>query len=199
MDKAEQLRVLDRYVEGCTKCDIAMGITKKVPGTGNPDARFMIIGEAPGQQEDLQGLPFAPPGKSGILVDKMLAGLELTRDMVFITNVLKCRPADNNTPTPTWVNNCRGFLDRQIAVIKPDVILTLGAAPISCLLRIKVAITRIRGNLRQYQGIPVVPTFHPSFILRSEGTKKEEELKAQMWSDCKKAKAILDKKNRTRQ
>ena len=149
----------------CTRCGLCEGRTQIVFGDGNPDADLLFVGEGPGEQEDRQGLPFV--GRAGELLTRMIErGLEVPRREVYICNIVKCRPPGNRTPLASEVAACRPFLDGQIDAVRPRVIVALGKPATSLLLGREVAITRVRGTWHEYRGIPVMPTFHPAFILR---------------------------------
>ncbi len=166
----------------CTRCRLHEGRTRIVFGDGDPEADLMFIGEAPGEQEDLRGLPFV--GRAGELLTKMIeAGLGLSRSQVYICNVVKCRPPGNRTPLADEVSACRPFLDGQIGAVKPRVIVALGKPASSLLLGREVAITRIRGTWHEYRGIPVMPTYHPAYVLR----QYTEANRRAVWEDLKAA------------
>jgi DNA polymerase len=166
----------------CTRCPLHAGRTKIVFGDGNPDAELMFVGEGPGEQEDLRGLPFV--GRAGELLTQMIErGLEIPRASVYIANVVKCRPPNNRAPLPAEVAACREFLDGQIDAIRPRVIVALGKPAASLLLGRDVSITRVRGSWHDYRGIPVMPTFHPAFLLR-QYTPENRRL---VWEDLKAA------------
>jgi DNA polymerase len=149
-----------------------------VPGQGNPHPEIMFIGEAPGEDEDLQGLSFV--GKAGQLLTKMIEAMGLTRDDVFIGNILKCRPPDNRRPLPEERDACMPYLKAQIAALKPRVIVALGATAAQGLLNTEVSISNLRGRWHTLEGIDLMPTFHPSYLLRAPAAKKEvwEDLQA---------------------
>ena len=157
----------------CTMCPLgSLGRTQVVFGEGNPDAKLMFIGEAPGAQEDLQGRPFV--GRSGQLLTKILAELGIQRSDVFITNVVKCRPPENRAPKPLEISTCKNlFLINQIKIIEPVVICTLGASPLKGLLDKPIKITQVRGTVLHTDTMTIVPTFHPAYILRN---KKKTEI-----------------------
>jgi len=170
------------HLGNCTRCPLHQGRTKIVFGDGNPNAEIMFVGEGPGEQEDLSGLPFV--GRAGELLTKMIeAGLKIPRASVYIANVVKCRPANNRTPLPNEVAACREFLDGQIDAIRPRVIVALGKPATSLLLGRDVAISRVRGSWHDYRGFPVMPTFHPAFLLR-QYTPENRRL---VWEDLKAA------------
>ena len=140
-------------------------------GKGNPHARLMFIGEGPGFEEDQSGIPFV--GKAGQLLDKMIAAMQFSSDEVYIANVVKCRPPGNRTPMPEEIEKCVPFLKQQIDIIRPEVIVALGAVTARTLLNTATGISRLRGKWCSYENIPVMPTFHPAFLLRQESAKKE--------------------------
>jgi len=144
-------------------------------GVGNARARLMFVGEAPGEDEDRQGFPFV--GKAGQLLTKMIEAMGLKRDDVYICNTVKCRPPNNRNPEPDELDACEPFLKGQLAAVRPEVIVTLGKFAAQSLLREGTPITRLRGNWRQYEGIPVMPTFHPAYLLRSP------QEKGKSWAD----------------
>jgi DNA polymerase len=166
----------------CTRCRLCEGRTQIVFGDGDPQAALMFIGEGPGETEDLRGLPFV--GRAGELLTQMIEkGLGIARRDVYICNIVKCRPPGNRTPLTDEVASCRPFLDGQIDAVRPRVIVALGKPAASLLLGRDVAITRARGTWHAYRGIPVMPTFHPAFVLR----QYTEENRRLVWSDLKAA------------
>ena len=166
----------------CTRCRLSEGRTRLVFGDGNPQADLMFVGEGPGQQEDRQGLPFV--GRAGELLTQMIEnGLGIARRDVYICNVVKCRPPDNRTPLADEVATCSPYLDGQIAAVKPKVIVALGKPAASLLLGREVAITRVRGTWHEYKKIPLMPTFHPAYILR----QYTAENRRKVWEDLKAA------------
>ncbi|MGI9432487.1 MAG: uracil-DNA glycosylase [Myxococcota bacterium] len=168
----------------CTRCRLSEGRTQIVFGDGDPDADLMFIGEGPGEQEDLQGVPFV--GRAGELLTKMIeAGLGIERRTVYICNIVKCRPPGNRNPAADEVDACRGFLDGQIDAVSPRAIVTLGKPAASLLLGREVAITRIRGQWHEYRGIPMMPTLHPAYVLR----QYTEQNRRFVWEDLKAAHA----------
>jgi len=180
---ASRLSQLAREVEQCRRCPLYRTRTHAVVSDGTPDARLVFVGEAPGRDEDLQGKPFV--GAAGQLLTKMIQAMGLRREEVYICNVLKDRPPANRTPLPEEVEACLPFLHEQIAIIRPAVICTLGAVAAKALLGPHVSITKIRGEIRDYQGIRLVPTFHPAYLLRNPPAKKF------VWEDLKKVKKLL--------
>ncbi|TMA27713.1 MAG: uracil-DNA glycosylase [Deltaproteobacteria bacterium] len=159
----------------CTLCKLHKGRHNIVFGVGNPCARLMFVGEAPGEEEDLQGLPFV--GKAGQLLTKMIEAMGLRREDVYICNTVKCRPPNNRNPEPEELEACEPFLRGQLAAVRPEAIVTLGKFAAQALLREATPISRLRGQWREYQGIPVMPTFHPAYLLRSP------QEKGKVWAD----------------
>jgi len=174
---AAALDVIRREVEQCTRCgELAATRTQTVFGVGNPQARLCFLGEAPGADEDRQGEPFV--GRAGqLLTDIIQKGMKLRREDVYILNILKCRPPGNRNPLPSEAAACRGFLDRQLAVLQPEFICCLGAVAAQNLLETDRAIGRLRGKLHDYNGIQVLCTYHPAYLLRNPSAKK------QVWED----------------
>ena len=161
----------------CTRCKLHKGRHNIVFGVGDPKARLMFVGEAPGEDEDLQGFPFV--GKAGQLLTKMIEAMGLKRDDVYICNTVKCRPPNNRNPEPDELEACEPFLKGQLAAVKPEVIVTLGKFAAQSLLRDASPVSRLRGHWREYEGIPLMPTFHPAYLLRSPGEK------GKVWDDLK--------------
>lgn len=161
----------------CTRCKLHQGRRNIVFGVGNPRARLMFVGEAPGEDEDRQGFPFV--GKAGQLLTRMIEAMGLARDDVYICNTVKCRPPNNRNPEPDELAACEPFLKGQLAAVKPEVIVTLGKFAAQALLREATPITRLRGQWREYEGIPLMPTFHPAYLLRSPAEK------GKVWDDLK--------------
>ena len=164
-------------VRECTACGLRAGCTQTVFGVGDEGARWLVIGEAPGADEDRQGEPFV--GRAGQLLNSMLAAIGLKREQVYIANVLKCRPPGNRDPSPTEAELCRPFLERQIALIKPGIILAVGRIAAQNLLHTDTTIGRLRGTVHRLGGLPVVVTYHPAYLLRSPGEKRKS------WTDLK--------------
>jgi uracil-DNA glycosylase family 4 len=166
----------------CKRCRLADARTQIVFGDGNPDADLLFIGEGPGEQEDLHGIPFV--GRAGELLTTMIErGLGIARHRVYICNIVKCRPPQNRTPLADEVHACRTFLDGQIDAVRPKVIVALGKPATSLLLGRDISITRMRGTWQEYRGMPVMPTFHPAFVLR-QYTQENRRL---VWEDLKNA------------
>jgi DNA polymerase len=161
----ETLDDIKMQLDNCCNCSLGASRTNLVFGTGNQKARLVFVGEAPGRDEDLQGKPFV--GKAGELLTSMIGRMGLSRDDVFICNVLKCRPPNNRNPLPTEIESCTPYLLRQLKVIGPEVIVALGTFATQTLLATKEPISKLRGSFHDYHGIPLMPTFHPSFLLRN--------------------------------
>jgi DNA polymerase len=178
--RQETQRLLDvvrQEVAGCTRCaELVAHRTQTVFGVGNPTARLCFVGEAPGADEDRQGEPFV--GRAGkLLTDIIEKGMGLARGDVYILNILKCRPPGNRNPLPEEADNCRGFLDRQLALIQPEFICCLGAVAAQNLLGVATPIGRLRGDFHEYRGVRVMCTYHPAYLLRNPSAKK------QTWTD----------------
>ncbi len=171
------------HLGDCQRCKLAPLRTNLVFGVGNPQADLIFVGEAPGADEDAQGEPFV--GKAGQLLTKMIEAMGYSRQDVYICNVLKCRPPGNRNPEPDEVAACEPFLKRQLAAIRPRMIVALGKFAVQCLLRDESPISRLRGNFRTYEGIPLMPTFHPAYLLRDPSKKKLA------WQDLKDVNAAL--------
>ena len=182
--KVTALRRLEQEVVACTRCALYRTRTHHVFGEGTPAAKLVFVGEAPGREEDLQGRPFV--GAAGQLLTRMIEAIGLTRDEVYICNVLKDRPPGNRTPRPEEVEACAPYLIRQLAIIRPKVICTLGLIAAQTLLGPNLSITQIRGRLHYYRQIPVIPTFHPAYLLRNPSAKRF------VWQDLKRVKALLE-------
>jgi DNA polymerase len=178
LDRVQQLVSFERLVSGCTNCRLHQGRTQVVFGSGNPEAELMFVGEAPGSDEDEQGLAFV--GRAGqLLTDIIEKGMRLRRADVWIGNVLKCRPPQNRNPEPDEILSCQPFLEAQIRAIRPRVLVGLGKFGAHWLLKTAEPITRLRGRLGEYDGIPVMPTYHPAYLLRNPAGKKD------VWEDMK--------------
>lgn len=181
-DALESLRV--EIGPACTRCKLhTLGRKQVVFGVGNPDARLMFVGEAPGADEDEQGVPFV--GKAGQLLTRIIEAIELRREDVYIANVIKCRPPQNRNPDPDEVEMCEPFLFRQIDAIKPKVIVALGKFGAQTLLRTVEPISKLRGRVFDYRGSKLIPTFHPAYLLRNPPAKRE------VWEDMKLVRALL--------
>lgn len=171
-------------VATCTRCPLYATAKNPVPGSGNPQADFMVVGEAPGANEDEQGVPFV--GQAGQLLTKILEAIDLKRDDVFIANVLKHRPPGNRNPLPDEVAACSPYLVRQIELVQPKVILALGTFAAQTLLETKITIGKLRGQVHRYHGVPLVVTYHPAALLRNPAWKRPT------WEDVQLARRILD-------
>lgn len=178
------LKALAEIIEKCTRCPLYKTATHAVPGEGAAKADFMVVGEAPGANEDETGRPFV--GQAGQLLTKILGAIDLTREDVFIANVLKHRPPGNRNPKPDEVEACSPYLIRQIQLIKPKVILALGTFAAQTLLDTKTPIGKLRGQVHRYHGIPLVVTYHPAALLRNPAWKRPT------WEDVKLARRVLD-------
>ncbi len=185
--KLQSLAEIADVVAKCTRCPLYATATNPVPGSGSADADFMVVGEAPGEKEDLQGVPFV--GAAGQLLTKILAAINLSRDDVFVVNVLKHRPPGNRNPLPEEVTACSPYLVRQIELVKPKVILALGTFASQTLLETKTTIGKLRGQIHRYYGVPLVVTYHPAALLRNPAWKRPT------WEDVQLARRILDRAN----
>ena len=168
----------------CTACRLAGTRKTVVFGVGNPNADLMFIGEAPGRDEDEKGEPFV--GRAGQLLTDIIKAMKLTRDDVYIANVIKCRPPENRNPEPDELDECRPFIRRQVELIKPKVIVALGKFGLQSLTEKSYAISAVRGQWLDYNGIKLMPTYHPAYLLRTPAAKKD------VWNDMKKVMAELD-------
>jgi DNA polymerase len=172
----------------CSRCKLhTLGRRQVVFGVGNPDADLMFVGEAPGADEDQQGIPFV--GKAGQLLTKIIEAIGLSRDDVYIANVIKCRPPQNRNPEPDEVATCKPFLFQQIDAIAPKVIVALGSFAAHALLESTEPISRLRGRVKEYRGAKLIPTFHPAYLLRNPASKRE------VWDDMKLVRALLNRQS----
>jgi DNA polymerase len=187
LTKEARLLALMEAVKRCRRCPLYRTRTHAVVSDGTPHAQLVFVGEAPGRDEDLKGVPFV--GAAGQLLTKMIEAMGLRREAVYICNILKDRPPANRTPLPEEVEACLPFLEEQLAIVQPRVICALGAVAAKALLGPHVSITKIRGEVREYRGIPLVPTFHPAYLLRNPPAKKFA------WVDLKKVKALLERES----
>ncbi|MBE7560071.1 uracil-DNA glycosylase [bacterium] len=190
-DGNAKTRLLEEFyhsIKDCQKCPLGATRTHFVFGVGDADAELVFVGEAPGYDEDMQGEPFV--GKAGQLLTRIIAAMGLSRRDVYICNVLKCRPPENRNPHPDEVALCSPYLHRQLEIIAPKVVVGLGKFGCETLLGRTVAITRERGRWQQYRGIPVMPTYHPSYLLRNPDAKRE------VWEDMKEVMRRLGIKSR---
>jgi uracil-DNA glycosylase family 4 len=177
--RRHELTVLSERVKGCTRCDeLVANRSRTVFGVGPINPELCFIGEAPGMDEDRQGEPFV--GAAGQLLNRIIAACGMKREEVYIANICKCRPPKNRTPLPQEATNCREYLDRQLELVKPKFICTLGACATQNLLNTRVGIMKLRGSFQEYRGIPVMCTLHPSYLLRVPEAKKD------VWDDMKK-------------
>jgi uracil-DNA glycosylase family 4 len=181
---AKTLKILAQEVAGCTRChELASTRTQTVFGVGDPQARLVFLGEAPGADEDKQGEPFV--GRAGQLLTKIIEAIGLTRQQVYIANVIKCRPPGNRNPEQDEVATCEPFLFEQIAAIRPKVVVALGKFAAQSLLRSTEPITKLRGRVFEFRGASLIPTFHPAYLLRNPPAKRE------VWEDMKKVRDML--------
>jgi DNA polymerase len=181
---AARLAELARQVASCRRCPLYRTRTHPVISDGSATARLVFVGEAPGRDEDASGVPFV--GAAGQLLTRMITAMGLRREDVYICNVLKDRPPGNRTPLPEEIEACRPFLEAQLEIVRPRVICALGAVAAKTLLGPHLSITRARGRAADWHGIPVVPTFHPAYLLRNPDAKRLA------WADLKKVKSFLD-------
>ena len=175
-DPVRELKELEASLEGCTRCKLAEGRTKLVFGEGSPTADLMFVGEGPGRDEDIQGRPFV--GRAGQLLTRIINAMKLKRSDVYIANIVKCRPPKNRNPEPDEVAACKPFLMKQIEIIRPKVICALGSVAFQNLMDTKASISKFRGTLYPWRdGILIMPTFHPAFLLRNPAKKRD------VWED----------------
>ncbi len=177
-------RAIREDIGDCVRCKLCtLGRKQIVFGVGNPNADLMFVGEAPGRDEDIQGIPFV--GRAGQKLTQIIEAIGLKREDVYIANVIKCRPPENRNPEPDEVEQCEPFLFRQVDTIKPKVIVALGTFAAKSLLKTTESISRLRGRVFDYRGAKLVPTFHPAFLLRNPSCRRE------VWEDMKKVRALL--------
>jgi len=181
--KEAALEALEMEVLSCKRCSLSTGRNNVVFGNGNPDSKLIFIGEAPGFEEDMQGLPFV--GRAGQLLTKIVEAMGLKRKNVYIANIVKCRPPSNRNPLPTETLACEEHLINQIDIIKPKIICALGKVSTHSLLKVQEPISKLRGKFCTYRGIKLMPTFHPAYLLRNPSDKKL------VWQDMKKIMAEL--------
>ncbi|HEX9407102.1 MAG TPA: uracil-DNA glycosylase [Thermoanaerobaculia bacterium] len=179
------LAELQAIVTACEKCRLAKTRTQVVYGVGSPNADLMFIGEAPGRDEDIQGEPFV--GRAGQLLTDIIKAMKLTRDDVYIANVIKCRPPENRNPEQDELDMCRPYIRQQVEIIQPKVIVTLGRFALQSLTEKGFAISSVRGQWLDYNGVKVMPTYHPAYLLRNPAAKKE------VWADMKKVMSELER------
>jgi len=188
MDAPVPWETLDQVagvIAGCTRCFLCQGRTHTVPGEGSPRAGLMFIGEGPGQTEDATGRPFV--GRAGELLTQIIEAIDLRREDVFIANAVKCRPPQNRKPLPDEMAACWPYLERQIELIRPKVIVALGATAVEALLQARRSLAELRGRVHSYRGIPLVVTYHPAALLRNPNWKKPT------WDDIRIARQLLDR------
>ena len=177
IDTNNNLNLFYNQIKNCTKCTLSKSRTQLVFGEGDPNADIVIVGEAPGKNEDLKGEPFV--GRGGKLLDKILAAINLNRKEVFVLNVLKCRPPENRDPKPQEISECEPYLKKQLQLIKPKLIVALGRIAAMTLLRTKDSLTNMRNKIHKYENIDLIVTYHPAALLRNPNFKKPT------WEDFK--------------
>jgi uracil-DNA glycosylase family 4 len=175
LDQPESLSDIRRELKDCRRCELSSKRTKIVFGDGCEQARLVFVGEGPGYEEDKQGKPFV--GAAGKLLNRILEAMHLSREDVYICNIVKCRPPNNRNPKPEEISTCVPFLERQIRAIEPEFICALGKFAAQTLLQAEKPISKLRGQFHEYQGIPVMPTYHPAYLLRNPGSKRD------VWND----------------
>lgn len=180
---------LEQEVLSCRRCGLSQTRQHAVPGEGSLHTKIMFVGEAPGHDEDVQGRPFV--GRAGQLLTKIINAMKFQRNDVYITNIVKCRPPNNRNPHGDEISCCQDYLLRQIAIIKPKVIVTLGKVAAGFFISSPLGMTALRGDFHEFQGVQVMPTFHPSYLIRNEGNRI---LRKMVWEDMQKVMAFLDKK-----
>ncbi len=188
MDAVPEWDTLDqisRVIAACRNCFLCEGRKHTVPGEGSPRAELMFVGEGPGQVEDETGRPFV--GRAGELLTQIIEAIELRREDVFIANAVKCRPPQNRKPLPDELTTCWRYLERQIELIRPKVIVALGATAAETLLKVRRSLAELRGRVHSYRGIPLVVTYHPAALLRNPNWKKPT------WDDIRIARQLLDR------
>jgi uracil-DNA glycosylase family 4 len=181
---------LRERILSCKKCPLSQGRKNAVPGEGNLGTELVFVGEAPGRDEDIQGRPFV--GRAGQLLTKIIHAMKFKREEVYITNIVKCRPPENRNPQKQEIEMCQDYLREQLEMIKPRVIVTLGKVATDSFVQSKLGMTAIRGHFYEYNNIKVMPTFHPSYIIRNEGNNKG--IKKMVWEDMQQVMAFLGKK-----
>ena len=182
-DSSQSLEEIREEIGDCRRCKLWEKRHSIVFGVGNPEADLMFVGEAPGADEDAQGIPFV--GRAGKLLTKIIEAMGMTREEVYIANILKCRPPGNRDPEPDEVETCEGFLFQQIQAVQPRIIVALGRHAAQLLLQTKTPISKLRGEFFQFQNSFLIPTFHPSYLLRNPSSKR------QVWEDMKAVQARL--------
>lgn len=185
----EEYGILCRGIRQCRKCRLSRSRTQAVPGEGNLSSDLMFVGEGPGKDEDIQGRPFV--GEAGRLLSRIIKAMTFTREDVYITNIVKCRPPRNRDPQPDEIEMCQGYLFQQIGMIQPKVIVTLGNVPTRFFLKTTAGITSLRGSFHSFGNIKIMPTFHPSYLIRRRG---DLEIKRKVWHDMQEVMSFLGKK-----
>lgn len=180
---------LRKEICNCQKCPLSRTRKKAVPGEGNLKADLMFVGEAPGRDEDIQGRPFV--GRAGQLLTKIINAMKYKREDVYITNIVKCRPPQNRVPRKEEIEKCKGYLFEQLEMISPKVIVALGKSAADFFIHTDLGMTALRGDFYEFNHIKIMPTFHPSYLIRNEGNRK---IKKMVWEDMKKVMAVLGKK-----
>jgi uracil-DNA glycosylase family 4 len=183
VSREDRLRMLRQEIGDCKRCPLSNGRKNLVFGDGNPEAGLVFVGEAPGRDEDIRGEPFV--GRAGELLTKIISAMGLSRKDVYICNVIKCRPPGNRDPDPREIEKCRPFLEKQLEILSPKVICALGSFAARTLLNTEDKISLLRGRIWDYGGIPLVPTYHPSYLLRNPQAKRD------VWLDIQKVMEIL--------
>ncbi|MBN1515264.1 uracil-DNA glycosylase [Candidatus Sumerlaeota bacterium] len=184
-DREQAMRQVIELVAQCERCPLHATRKNTVPGAGSLEAELVFVGEAPGRDEDIQGVPFV--GAAGDLLTKMIAAMGYTREQVFICNICKCRPPGNRDPQPDEIEQCEPYLKRQLQILKPKVIVALGRCAAQTLLQSRTPISRLRGKWHEYEGVPFMPTFHPAYLLRDATQKRL------CWEDLKEVMRKLGK------
>lgn len=187
--KGDILLSLHEKVLHCRQCPLAEGRTKAVPGEGSFEPELVFVGEAPGADEDLQGRPFV--GRAGQLLTKIIEAMKFKREDVYITNVVKCRPPQNRTPLQGEIDKCKAYLIAQVEALQPKVVVTLGKVATEFFVPVDAGMSSLRGKFYNWGNLLVMPTFHPSYIIRNEGNK---EIKKVVWQDMQKVMKVLGKK-----
>ncbi len=188
-DPSSELRELSQKILLCKKCPLHKGKTNYVPGEGCLAPDIMFVGEGPGETEDKFGRPFI--GKAGQLLEKIIEKMGYSRESVFIGNIVKCRPPNNRDPQKDEVEACIPYLEQQIKILNPKVIVCLGKVALNTMLNANYPISRVRGNLFSYMDIPLIPTYHPAFILHKKSREDVSRVKWETWSDMEKVLAIV--------
>lgn len=186
-DSAEE--TLREKISHCQECPLSRTRRNAVPGEGSIKTDLMFVGEAPGREEDIQGRPFV--GRAGQLLTKIIGAMKYRREDVFITNIVKCRPPQNRVPRKEEIEKCKGYLFKQLEIISPKVIVALGKSAADFFIHSQLGMTALRGDFYEFNDIKVMPTFHPSYLIRNEGNRK---IKKMVWEDMKKVMAVLGKK-----